>query len=81
MSKKPRRTRAQAPRVVPAETIAPQPVRLARPPRAPAEHKAKDVDFQREYHYVIEDLKRIALFAAAMFALLIVMALAFRFMG
>jgi hypothetical protein len=35
----------------------------------------KEVDFSEEYHYVIEDLKRIAITAVALLALLIVLAL------
>jgi len=56
-------------------------VRIARPPRAPSEPRVKEVDFRTEYHYVIEDLKRIAIFAAGLFALLIVLALVFSFAG
>jgi hypothetical protein len=33
------------------------------------------VDFSEEYHYVIEDLKRIAITATALLVLLIVLAL------
>ena len=52
-----------------------EPVRIARPIRPPAaEGPAKQVDFAAEYHYVIEDLKRIAIYAAALFALLIALA-------
>ena len=35
---------------------------------------AKEVDFAKEYHYVIEDLRRIFLTAAALLVLLIVLA-------
>ena len=55
---------------------APQRVQIARPARplaAPAE--AKDVDFKQEYHYVLEDLRRIAIIAAALLVLLVVLAL------
>lgn len=72
MAKKTRRSRQQV-------TIAPEgsePVRIARTIRPPvAEGPAKRVDFATEYHYVIQDLKRIAVYAAALFALLIVLAL------
>lgn len=37
---------------------------------------ASDVDFAEEYDYVVSDLKRFALTAVAMFALLIVLAVA-----
>jgi hypothetical protein len=88
MSKKQRRTRGQsvpsAPRGERVQTVtevAPQPVRVPRPPRAAPEQRVKEVDFSKEYHYVIEDLKRIAVYAAALFALLIVLALVFAFAG
>jgi hypothetical protein len=48
--------------------------RTSQPRRAP--EQAKEVDFSVEYHYVISDLKRFGLLALAMFALLIVLALA-----
>ncbi len=71
MAKKSRRSRQQV-------TIAQEggePVRIARPIRQPAaEGPAKRVDFASEYHYVIEDLRRIAIYAAVLFALLIVLA-------
>jgi len=77
MSKKQRRTRAQGTVAVPAE-----PVRIARPIRAPQpEPKAKEVDFRREYHYVLEDLKRITIYAAGLFSLLIVLAIVFAVTG
>jgi len=70
MSKKSRRARRQAAR--PAE-----PARLSRPSRPQAsEPVAKEVDFATEYHYVIEDLRRIAITAAALLVLLIVLAIA-----
>ena len=47
--------------------------RSVRPPRAEAQ--AKQVNFASEYHYVVEDLKRIAFYAAGLFALLIVLAI------
>ncbi|MBN1139855.1 MAG: hypothetical protein JXM73_25005 [Anaerolineae bacterium] len=50
-------------------------MRILRPTRPPAaESPAKRVDFAREYHYVIEDLKRIAIYAVTLFVLLIVLA-------
>lgn len=72
MAKKSRRTRQQA--AVIGEGG--EPVRIARPVRPPAaEGPAKRVDFASEYHYVIEDLKRIAIYAAVLLVLLIVLAL------
>jgi len=71
MAKKSRRSRQQV-TVVGEEG---EPVRIARPIRPPAaEVPAKKVDFAGEYHYVIEDLKRIAIYAVALFVLLIVLA-------
>jgi hypothetical protein len=71
MAKKSRRSRQQV-------TVIGQggePVRIARPIRPPAaEGPAKRVDFAGEYHYVIEDLRRIAIYAAVLFVLLIVLA-------
>ena len=52
-----------------------QPVRLSQPrQRLATEATAKEVDFAKEYHYVIEDLRRIFLTAAALLVLLIVLA-------
>ncbi len=69
MAKKSRRARRRASRVA-------QPVRISRPSKPlAAEAAPKEVDFAREYHYVIEDLKRIALTALALLVLLIVLAL------
>ena len=69
MAKKSRRARRKA------RTVA-QPVRLSQPrQRLAAEATAKEVDFVKEYHYVIEDLRRIALTAAALLVLLIVLAI------
>ena len=69
MAKKSRRARRQA-------TDTARPVRITRPSRPLAEAKPKEVEFSKEYHYVIEDLKRIAIIAAVLLALLIVLALA-----
>jgi hypothetical protein len=65
MAKKSRRARRRA-------TSAAQPVRPTRPT---AEAKPKEVDFAAEYSYVIEDLRRIGITAAALLALLIALAL------
>ncbi len=68
MAKKSRRARRQARDVA-------QPVRLSQPRRRlTAEAAAQEVDFASEYHYVIEDLRRIAITAAALLVLLIVLA-------
>lgn len=52
-----------------------QAVRLDRPvqPLA-AEAQTQEVDFAVEYHYVVEDLRRIAIIAFALLVLLIVLA-------
>jgi hypothetical protein len=50
-------------------------VRIAQPtPKLASESPAAEVDFSKEYHYVIEDLRRIAITAAALMVLLIVLA-------
>jgi len=68
MSKKSRRARRQS--------GAPQPVRISRPVRPlGANTPAAEVNFAEEYHYVVEDLKRIAIIALALLVLLIVLAL------
>jgi hypothetical protein len=54
----------------------PQRVQISRPARplaAPIE--PKEVDFAKEYHYVLEDLRRIAIIAVALLVLLVVLAL------
>jgi hypothetical protein len=69
MAKKSRRARRRAQQTA-------KPARIARPSRPLAEQAAaKKVDFAKEYHYVVEDLKRIAIIAAALLVLLIVLAL------
>lgn len=68
MAKKSRR--ARKPVVVPA-----QPVRITRPVQSPVTRTSvKEVDFAEEYHYVVEDLKRIAIIALCLLVLLIVLA-------
>jgi len=53
-----------------------QPVRIPMPVRPLGSAAvSKQVDFAHEYHYVIEDLKRIAVIAAGLFVLLVVLAL------
>ena len=69
MAKKSRRARSRARKVA-------QPVRIAQPTATLASAPAtKEVDFSEEYHYVIEDLRRIAITAVALLVLLIVLAL------
>jgi hypothetical protein len=69
MAKKSRRARRPAAHVA-------QPVRVSQPPRLPSTLAApKEVDFAKEYDYVVEDLKRIAIIASALFVLLIVLAI------
>ncbi len=68
MAKKTRRARRQA-------AQASQPVRITRPSRPVATQTgSKEVDFAKEYHYVIEDLRRIAITAGGLMVLLVVMA-------
>ena len=68
MAKKSRRAR-RAP-------VASQPVQIARPSRQLSTQAApKEVDFSKEYHYVLEDLKRIAIIAGVLLVLLLVLAL------
>jgi hypothetical protein len=70
MAKKSRRARRR-----PAQVA--QPVRIARPAQPlVSEARSKEVDFAQEYHYVVEDLKRIAIIAVVLLVLLVVLALA-----
>jgi hypothetical protein len=70
MAKKSRRARRRA-------SGAAQSARISRPVRPSATAAApKVVDFSAEYHYVVEDLKRIAIIAVALLVLLIVLAFA-----
>ena len=68
MAKKSRRARQQGRNVA-------QPVRIAKPSPTFASEPVSQVDFATEYHYVIEDLRRIAIIAAALLVLLIALAL------
>jgi len=47
-------------------------------PRAAERATGKETDFASEYRYVLGDLKRIGMLAAAMFATLVVLALVIR---
>jgi hypothetical protein len=70
MAKKSRRARRRA-------SGAPRAARVSRPVRPlTTEGATKEVDFSAEYHYVVEDLKRIAIIAVALLVLLIVLAFA-----
>ena len=70
MAKKSRRARRRA-------TGAAQSARISRPVRPLVTEAApKVVDFSAEYHYVVEDLKRIAIIAVALLVLLIALAFA-----
>lgn len=69
MTKKSRRARRRA-------STAVQPVRISRPVRPQVtQATVKEVNFAEEYHYVIEDLRRIGIIAVALLVLLIVLAL------
>ncbi|GEM_PF-1725399 len=46
--------------------------------RQSSNSKDSSVDFAHEYRYVVGDLRRVAILAAAMFALLAILALALR---
>ncbi|MCR4405986.1 MAG: hypothetical protein NUW24_03555 [Anaerolineae bacterium] len=82
MSKKSKRTarkrrvttRVQAP-AVQAPTAAAPTVQAAKQPAAPS---PTTVDFSKEYRYVIADLKRIGILAAAMMGLLVVLSFIIR---
>jgi len=66
MAKKSRKARRQS--------GAAQPVRISRPVRPLSAGTASEVNFAEEYHYVVEDLKRITIIALALLVLLIVLA-------
>lgn len=69
MTKKSRRARRRTANVA-------QPVRLQQPARSlSSQAAAKEVDFAEEYGYVIQDLRRIAITAAALLVLLVALAM------
>lgn len=68
MAKKSRRARRQG-------SGATQSVRISPSYRAATQAAPREVDFSKEYRYVIEDLKRIAIIAAALLILLVVLAI------
>lgn len=68
MAKKSRRARRRA-------TGPAQPVRISKPSQTLSTAAVpKEVNFPKEYHYVIEDLRRIGITALALLILLIVLA-------
>lgn len=68
MAKKSRRARRRV-------SKAAQPVRVTRQSQSlAADISPQEVDFAKEYHYVVEDLRRIAITALALLVLLIVLA-------
>lgn len=68
MAKKSRRVRRQG-------RSSAQPVRIKRGQGARVAQVVEQIDFSQEYHYVVQDLKRIAIIAAGLMALLIIVAL------
>jgi hypothetical protein len=68
MAKKSRRARRQ-------QVATARPVRLSKPVQGQGQAAAKEVDFAKEYRYVLEDLKRIAIIAVALLVLLVVLAI------
>jgi len=68
MAKKSRRARQRT-------AVAAQPVRISRPERAAGPVLSKEVDFRKEYHYVVEDLKRIGILALVLLVLLVALAI------
>lgn len=75
MAKKSRRARTALPSPStpgPVTSAVVQPLRVARTPAAQA---PKEVDFRREYHYVIKDLKTTFIIAGALLVAMVVLAL------
>jgi len=83
MAKKSRRARKKARATTPKpparKTPVPQPSpAIAKEPPRPEAMTRKTVDFATEYRYVYTDLKRIAITAAAMLAVLIILSFVLR---
>jgi negative regulator of sigma E activity len=83
MAKKSRRarkkTRATRPTPPARKTPVPQPSpAIAQEPPRPETKAKKTVDFATEYHYVYADLKRIAVTALAMLAVLVILSFVIR---
>jgi hypothetical protein len=77
MAKKKKRAQRKTMRAPVTQFTAPQAQVASVPPKAISTAKAPSltkVDLAQEYHYVFADLRKIALIAAAMFALLFVLA-------
>jgi hypothetical protein len=82
MAKKSRRVRHKGTRPKLSETQLAQPTQVA-PEVLPAVEattkvpakQSTEVDFREEYHYVVSDLKRIGLLAAAIFGGIIILSL------
>jgi len=72
MAKKSRRSR-EKPQLSPAQLVRPRKEAGALTP--PAKSNRQLTELEREYRYVLTDLKRIALIAAAMMAVMVVLAL------
>jgi hypothetical protein len=78
MAKKSRRARTAVSSQFASGTAASpvvQPVRPVRVARTPSTQVAKEVDFRKEYHYVIKDLKLTFMIAAVLLVVMIVLAL------
>ena len=83
MAKKSRRARKKARTTRPTpparKTPVPQPSpAIAKKPSPPEKMAKKTVDFATEYRYVYADLKRIAITAAVMLAVLIILSFVIR---
>ncbi|MFQ6059079.1 MAG: hypothetical protein ACE5MB_09415 [Anaerolineae bacterium] len=80
-ARKGRRARRSFPRGAPTSTTV-SPVAVPREVRVPQEmalpSQRTAVDFREEYYYVYQDLKRIALLAGTMFAVLIILSFVLR---
>lgn len=83
MAKKSRRARKKARATRPKPPVRKTPVAqpspaIAKEPPSPEAKAKKTVDFATEYRYVYADLKRIAITAAAMLAVLIILSFVVR---
>ena len=78
MTKKARRTRSRARRapvrLSPSQLVRPVSPEPSDAPRPTALAEPQSVDLREEYRYVLADLKRIGIIAAAMLAVLVVLA-------
>ena len=71
MAKKSRRARRRS-------TAAAQPVRISDKGQTQAQKsQTKEVDFPTEYHYVVEDLRRLAITGTGLFVVLFALAIIF----